>query len=306
MNDEAALLAAIVANPDEDTPRLVLADWYQENDQAERAEFIRVQVELARLWAPPVVHPVTINPDPSYSSEFYTARHLRSHREREMLRASKYQAEVVAELSELSSKIGRGTVIDLVSRDAPRSGRVLGARVEELWQATHQEPGAPRLIHLRVFGGKDHCPHREKLIELRCRQCELTRDQNQLLRWFGLPWSWAEMVLLDPWGVTPASRPYAVAHRGFLERVSCRATAFINNPWLLDHHPIRQVGLVGPVEIVRTSGGYCLKDDPQRRRFFDYELGSGRRADLLSSDLSVMRKALKLRYGERIEFALHL
>ena len=41
----------IVANIDDDTPRLVYADWLEENGQDERAEFIRVQVERARLPA---------------------------------------------------------------------------------------------------------------------------------------------------------------------------------------------------------------------------------------------------------------
>ncbi len=43
MSDEAALLAAILAHPDEDTPRLMFADWLEENGQPERAEFIRIQ-----------------------------------------------------------------------------------------------------------------------------------------------------------------------------------------------------------------------------------------------------------------------
>ena len=46
MNDGDALLAAILANPDDDTPRLVYADWLQEQGDEERAEFIRVQIEL--------------------------------------------------------------------------------------------------------------------------------------------------------------------------------------------------------------------------------------------------------------------
>jgi len=49
MSDEKALLAAIWEHPHEDTPRLMYADWLQENAQPERAEFIRVQCELARL-----------------------------------------------------------------------------------------------------------------------------------------------------------------------------------------------------------------------------------------------------------------
>ncbi len=52
MDDRRALMAAIIANPDEDTPRLALADWLQEHgnkhDQA-RAEFIRLQVRAATL-----------------------------------------------------------------------------------------------------------------------------------------------------------------------------------------------------------------------------------------------------------------
>ena len=52
MDDRRALMAAIIANPDEDTPRLVFADWLDEHgdehDQA-RAEFIRLQIEQHRL-----------------------------------------------------------------------------------------------------------------------------------------------------------------------------------------------------------------------------------------------------------------
>jgi uncharacterized protein (TIGR02996 family) len=45
--DAEALLRAIVRHPDEDTPRLMYADWLEENDRAEEAEFLRVQCRLA-------------------------------------------------------------------------------------------------------------------------------------------------------------------------------------------------------------------------------------------------------------------
>jgi uncharacterized protein (TIGR02996 family) len=48
MSMETAFLKDICANPDDDAPRLVFADWLEENGQPERAEFIRVQCELAR------------------------------------------------------------------------------------------------------------------------------------------------------------------------------------------------------------------------------------------------------------------
>ena len=38
----------MVAHPDEDTPRLVYADWLDDNGHAARAEFVRVQVERSR------------------------------------------------------------------------------------------------------------------------------------------------------------------------------------------------------------------------------------------------------------------
>jgi uncharacterized protein (TIGR02996 family) len=45
---DAAFLRTILAAPDEDTPRLVYADYLEEKGQFERAEFIRIQCELAR------------------------------------------------------------------------------------------------------------------------------------------------------------------------------------------------------------------------------------------------------------------
>jgi uncharacterized protein (TIGR02996 family) len=54
MSDHDAFLAAICENPDDDTPRLVFADWLEERDQPERAAFVRAQIELARtpVWEP--------------------------------------------------------------------------------------------------------------------------------------------------------------------------------------------------------------------------------------------------------------
>ncbi len=49
--DWSAFVAAIVAEPDDDTPRLVAADFLEETGEPDRAAFIRVQIELARLVA---------------------------------------------------------------------------------------------------------------------------------------------------------------------------------------------------------------------------------------------------------------
>ena len=52
-DDEQALLNGIGASPDDDLPRLVYADWLEERNQGVRAEFIRLQCEIAKLEAGP-------------------------------------------------------------------------------------------------------------------------------------------------------------------------------------------------------------------------------------------------------------
>jgi uncharacterized protein (TIGR02996 family) len=47
MARDEAFVQAICENPDDDTPRLVYADWLDEHGDSDRAEFIRVQVRLA-------------------------------------------------------------------------------------------------------------------------------------------------------------------------------------------------------------------------------------------------------------------
>jgi uncharacterized protein (TIGR02996 family) len=48
-DEQAALLRAIVANPDDDAPRLVYADWLQEHGDEAQAEFIREGIRLAGM-----------------------------------------------------------------------------------------------------------------------------------------------------------------------------------------------------------------------------------------------------------------
>ncbi len=49
MDDREALIAGIAADPDDDLRRLVFADWLDDHGEPERAEFVRLQVELQRI-----------------------------------------------------------------------------------------------------------------------------------------------------------------------------------------------------------------------------------------------------------------
>src|SRR5262249_27249798 len=53
MTDRHALFQAVLDQPDDDLPRLALADWLDEYGEAERAELIRLQCAAPRLdpWA---------------------------------------------------------------------------------------------------------------------------------------------------------------------------------------------------------------------------------------------------------------
>jgi uncharacterized protein (TIGR02996 family) len=49
LTSEEALLRAIRESPADDGPRLIYADWLDENGQPDRAEFIRLQVRLVDM-----------------------------------------------------------------------------------------------------------------------------------------------------------------------------------------------------------------------------------------------------------------
>src|SRR5262249_35857239 len=48
---DEGFLDAILEDPEDDAVRLIYADWLEEHDQPARAEFIRVQIALAKLHA---------------------------------------------------------------------------------------------------------------------------------------------------------------------------------------------------------------------------------------------------------------
>jgi uncharacterized protein (TIGR02996 family) len=49
MTNEEAFRSAILEAPEDDTPRLVYADWLDDHGNAERADFIRIQCKLAKM-----------------------------------------------------------------------------------------------------------------------------------------------------------------------------------------------------------------------------------------------------------------
>src|SRR5436309_9888956 len=56
MRDDEAFLRAVIDNPDDDLPRLVYADWLDEHGDHDRAEFIRLQCEMAEMARRTMTH----------------------------------------------------------------------------------------------------------------------------------------------------------------------------------------------------------------------------------------------------------
>lgn len=84
-DDESALVRAVCADPTNDLPRLVLADWWDEHGQPDRAEFVRVQCELAATYPAYVRDGVTYlgrGGGPEYETEM--DRHFNALRRREL------------------------------------------------------------------------------------------------------------------------------------------------------------------------------------------------------------------------------
>ncbi len=70
-SDRDSFLTAICESPADDLPRLVYADWLEENGEADRAEFIRVQCALAKM-EPRIVVTEPCVCEQRYGPNYYT------------------------------------------------------------------------------------------------------------------------------------------------------------------------------------------------------------------------------------------
>lgn len=232
--DGEALLRAICAAPAEDTPRLVYADWCDENGQPERAEFIRVQIALSHLPAPCVVRPEGITIDPPGES---------------------HTAEISVPFSEAVA-LENGSVIDITLQQVDgakleiRGALVLNIRLAMLGTR-------PSTVQVQI--DRDHDPNREKREQLYKREREfLTPSINDSP---GQNWpKWA--------GGKCSPLLHRVASswrwdRGFIHQLYCEAPRWIlGGDAIRAEYPITRVRLLSlpPTEYESLGGawsGFC-------------------------------------------------
>lgn len=70
--DDADFIREIVKNKADDGPRYVYADWLDSQGRSERAEFIRVQIEIARCGPPHIVVTEPCVLSGKYGPDYYT------------------------------------------------------------------------------------------------------------------------------------------------------------------------------------------------------------------------------------------
>ncbi len=147
MTDREALYRAILANPDDDTLRLIYADALEEANQTQRAAFIRTQVELAHV--------------PEYEPAAIRFRYI----EREKL----YGDLLSEELPELPGGIEwshdpfrRGLPAIIQVRDAA----TFVSYADELFRLTPIESLELSVAKLQELRGFANCPWRDRLIGL--------------------------------------------------------------------------------------------------------------------------------------------
>jgi uncharacterized protein (TIGR02996 family) len=247
MNDEQSFLAAICSQPADDTVRLVYADWLDERGQAgdrERAEFIRVQCELARLSpAPPVLQPQQIDFEPEHgfldhdrregSRKLFTAVPLINCR------------RMTLHCTNLPERLRKYDVVDV----AMNGKTVTDLLVDDVIQHAGDDPDLIR-FEVRVFAdGRNHYPDRERRRAIGARERELLLNFPAAPYW-RIP---ATLTQTHPHRDVAPGLPAIRCHgyrfrevlclfaRGFVESVTCTAEDWLAHADAVYWHPEQTV-----------------------------------------------------------------
>jgi uncharacterized protein (TIGR02996 family) len=215
---EEGFLSDILAHPGDDSPRLIYADWLEEyGDEADlaRAEFIRVQIELAalektdphvegpRFWALQARQAELLRAhQPSWTmASGAPARGEEYHRgfidtvtltpEDFLERAGELFGQVPLEYLRMSAPVR------LFNRNtrSPRDPRLVISDLEQSVATLMRSPHLTRLRGLRLdmqlspeaLRSVARCPHLTNLIELRMSCPELTESEVRVLT--AAPWA---------------------------------------------------------------------------------------------------------------------
>jgi uncharacterized protein (TIGR02996 family) len=225
-------LAAILADPKDDTPRLIYADWLDDAGEYDRAEFIRVQCELASL--PPfdgvtiigTAFPEHMPDEPNDYLVNFEGVHIGDEvtasgliRTQDLPKAMRGEVGQIGTLATDAAIVLRfngqeapKAVLDHANLK-PRDG-MIEARFR-LFPVLDGE----RFLWYRPYSD----PHEKRRLELEARELELLREDGPLMelfdRYFSTPEGtgfWIEGACF-----------YAEFRRGFVSDLECPASAWL-------------------------------------------------------------------------------
>jgi len=233
MTEEEALVRAVCETPDDDTPRLVYADWLDENDKPERAEFIRKQVELFRM---PSLPRMVETSDVTIKEDVYEeSQNLRNPKHRILMdrwsNIRKATIQLPRRLYSGEDRINPGEILDVsLTRSLPTGQSMIyyGFMVERSYWILNEEYVAVE----GSFFPED--PHKE----YRSKRKQLTNRTNELLKLHELEWfdpDWPRIGSLSTSGTKWPHKPETKWvpcwapqwSRGFVSGLSIPQSAFL-------------------------------------------------------------------------------
>lgn len=194
--ESAQFMKAIIAEPDDESPRRIYADWLEEfGGQPELAEFIRLQCDLAHMPRPTQVDVTNFNSPQTYGNSYYK--------------------ELFAGLS--------GCDPDEAKRYCS-----MMRRVNELIETHGEQWGLPDRAYLDIdgesVGGKQRWVTPTSVLDLRERNHRYGRFTNQAVL---MEWEYRRgfiEVLRCSW------RDWIINHKRILEAVPIREVEFMDEP----------------------------------------------------------------------------
>ncbi len=244
MDDGTALLAAIRLHPDEDVPRLAYADWLDENGQPERAEFVRLQCEIARITSSLRTFLEYDATPPVRAVSWRAGGELRGD-------PKQIEFEYIGEAPE----VVKGEIVDWEARSNGSDVRGVGVVMGRLCEPTFRMGGLARNTITLEATGDYQFPHadRKRVAELTAREAELIRDSGP----WGLPMPFKAGVGLRGNHRDPDDQcNYWRWSRGFVEHVRCPAADWLAHAdAILAAHPVQEVTLATPTWWVRRADG---------------------------------------------------
>ena len=239
MGDADAFLRAVCATPADDTVRLVYADYLDEQGDSARAEFIRVQVEWARLHAAALAGTILCESvDLTLSSRDYPDT---GHQISAMVRGF-VDYEFRAVVRDASADISLGVPLRFSVPDPTRG--YVAVFEDVVIHDRHTQLFGDGSVSLECVGrcGRRGESHNERLSELRAREQDLLNELRQPKEgdrygvlnsraWFGD--TLHGVVCRD---FAPEFR------RGFVEHVTCTSEDWLEHgDAIVAAHPIERV-----------------------------------------------------------------